>query len=81
MSIAAGLPNNIHSLSIADLKACGVARVSLPVIALFLGDPRIRRTLLALRDSEDLATIVQEQLLCSPEELSAPSGDRWSWHA
>jgi 2-methylisocitrate lyase-like PEP mutase family enzyme len=71
VSIAAGLPNNITSMSIAELKACGVARVSLPVIALFSVTRAIRRTLLALRDSEDLATLVQEQLLCSPEELSA----------
>ena len=36
-----------------------------------LGDSCDPATLVALRDSEDLATIVQEQLLCSPEELSA----------
>jgi len=71
VSIAAGLPNNIHSLSIVDLKACGVARVSLPVIAIFSAIRAISRTLLALRDSESFSAILQEHLLCSPEELSA----------
>jgi len=71
VSIAAGLPNNINSMSIAELKACGVARVSLPVIVIFSAIRAITRTLLALRDSESFSTILQEHLLCSPEELSA----------
>lgn len=69
ISIAAGLPNNINSMSMADLKACGVARVSLPVIAIFSAIRAISRTLVALRDSEDFSVILQEKLLCSPEEL------------
>jgi 2-methylisocitrate lyase-like PEP mutase family enzyme len=71
VSIAAGLPNNINSMSVAELKACGVARVSLPVIAVFSAIRAISRTLVALRDSESFSTILQEKLLCSPEELSA----------
>jgi len=71
VSIAAGLPNNINSMSIAELTACGVARVSLPVIAIFSAIRAVTRTLVALRDSQDFPTILQENLLCSPEELSA----------
>ena len=71
VSIAAGLPNNIKTLSVPELKACGVARVSFPVIAVFSAVRAIHRTLVALRDSGDVSAILQENLLCSPEELSA----------
>ena len=60
VSIAAGLPNNITSMSIAELKACGVARVSLPVIAIFSAIRAIRRTLAALRGSQDFSAILRE---------------------
>ncbi|NLF18959.1 MAG: isocitrate lyase/PEP mutase family protein [Lentisphaerae bacterium] len=33
LSIAAGMPYNLRSLPLADLRAAGVARVSLPVVA------------------------------------------------
>jgi 2-methylisocitrate lyase-like PEP mutase family enzyme len=70
VSIAAGLPNNISSMSVAELKACGVARVSLPVIVVFSTIRAMTRTLTALRESGDFSAILQERLLCSPEELS-----------
>jgi 2-methylisocitrate lyase-like PEP mutase family enzyme len=70
VSIAAGLPNNINTMSIADLRACGVARVSLPVIAIFSAIQALSRTLVALRDSHDLPAIVGGNLLCSAEDLS-----------
>ena len=71
VSIAAGLPNNINSLSLAELKACGVARVSLPVIVIFSAIRAINRMLLALRDYGDFSVILQEKMLCSPEEIAA----------
>jgi len=70
VSIAAGLPNNINMMSIADLRACGVRRVSLPVVAIFSAIQALSRTLVALRDSQDFSLILQERLLCSSEELS-----------
>jgi len=70
VSIAAGLPNNISSMSVAELNACGVARVSLPVFVVFSAIRAITRTLTALRESGDFSAILQERLLCSPEELS-----------
>ena len=70
VSIAAGLPNNINTMSIADLRACGVARVSLPVVAIFSAIQALSRTLVALRDSQDFSLILQEKLLCSPEDVS-----------
>jgi len=70
VSIAAGLPNNINTMSIADLRACGVARVSLPVVAIFSAIQALSRTLIALRDSHDFSAIVGENLLCSAEDVS-----------
>lgn len=70
VSIAAGLPNNMHTLSIAGLRACGVRRVSLPVLAIFATIRSLNRTFAALRDSEDFSTILQECLLCSGEDVS-----------
>lgn len=71
VSIAAGLPNNINRLSIAELKACDVARVSLPVIAIFSAIRAFNRMLVALRDCGDFSVILQEKMLCSPEEIAA----------
>jgi len=70
VSVAAGLPYNINNMSIADLKACGVARVSLPVIAIFSAITAVSRTLSALRESQDFSYILQEKLLCSSEDVS-----------
>lgn len=70
VSIAAGLPNNINSMSVADLRACGVARVSLPVVAIFAVIQAISHTLATLRDSQDFLLIHQKKFLCSPEDVS-----------
>jgi 2-methylisocitrate lyase-like PEP mutase family enzyme len=42
--IAAGLANNINTMSIADLRTCGVRRVSLPVVAIFSVIQAVSRT-------------------------------------
>ena len=70
VSIAAGMPNNINTMSIADLRACGVARVSLPAIAIFSAIQSLTHTLEALRDSQDFSLVLQEKLLCSPQDVS-----------
>jgi 2-methylisocitrate lyase-like PEP mutase family enzyme len=70
VSIAAGPPNNIDELTIANLKACGVAHISLPVIAIFSTIGAIIRTFSALRDSQDFSMILQEKLLCSPNDVA-----------
>jgi 2-methylisocitrate lyase-like PEP mutase family enzyme len=71
LSIAAGLVYNIRELSIADLMACGVARVSLPAVAVFSAIQAIRRTLTAVRDSHDFSVVIRENMLCSAEDVSA----------
>ncbi len=63
VSIAAGLPYNINNMSVADLKACGVARVSLPLVAIFSAIQAINRVLTTLRDSQDFSLILREKLL------------------
>ena len=70
VSIAAGLPNNINTMSVAELTACGVRRVSLPVIAIFSAIQAISRTLVAVRDSQDFSLVLQEKFLCSPQDVS-----------
>jgi 2-methylisocitrate lyase-like PEP mutase family enzyme len=70
VSIAAGLPNNINTMSVAELKACGVARVSLPVLAVFSVIRAISRVLAALRESEEFSRILDENLLCSAEDVA-----------
>ncbi len=70
VSIAAGMPYNIGTMSIADLRACGVRRVSLPVVALFSAIEALRRTLTAVRDGQDFSAILREKLLSSPGDVS-----------
>ena len=70
LSIAAGLPYNIGNMSIADVRTCGVARVSLPSIMVFSAIQALTRTLTAIRDSDGFAGILEHNLLCSPQELS-----------
>ena len=61
----------IRLRGVADLKACGVARVSLPTIAIFSAIRALGRTLGAVRDSGDFSAILKKSDLCSPEELAA----------
>jgi 2-methylisocitrate lyase-like PEP mutase family enzyme len=71
ITIAAGLPYNIENMSVAEIKACGVARVSLPSVAVFSAIQAIIRTLTAVRDSENFSEILGENRLCPPAELAA----------
>jgi 2-methylisocitrate lyase-like PEP mutase family enzyme len=70
VSIAAGLPNNITTMSVADLEACGVRRVSLPVLAIFSAIQGVISTLTTLRDSQGFSAILHDKLLCSPADVS-----------
>jgi 2-methylisocitrate lyase-like PEP mutase family enzyme len=70
VSIAAGMPYNIKTLTIGQLRACGVARVSLPAIAVFSAIQAIKQTLSIIRDSDTFEGIREKGLLCSPEDIS-----------
>lgn len=70
VSIAAGLPNNIGTLSMESLKDCGVARISLPTIAVFAAVQAFKGALETIAASNDLQQLQQLNLLCSPQELT-----------
>jgi len=74
VSIAAGLPNNIRTFSIAELRECGVARVSLPTVAIFSAIAGMIRCLENVRDCDGFVEIVSRELVCSPERLSGLTG-------
>jgi 2-methylisocitrate lyase-like PEP mutase family enzyme len=70
VSIAAGLPNNIGTLSIDNLKDCGLARISLPTIAVFATIQAINQTLRSITEQNDLQELQRLNLLCSMEDLA-----------
>jgi len=71
VSIAAGMPYNLQSLSLAGLKATGVARVSLPVVAVFAALRAMTDTLRSIRDTGDFAEIVSQSRLGGMEDVAA----------
>ena len=71
VSIAAGLPNNIRSFSIAELRECGVARVSLPTVVIFSAIAGMVRCLENIRDCDGFSEVDSQELICSPASLSA----------
>jgi len=68
VSIAAGMPNNMN-LSIAELKKCGVARVSLPTLALFASIQAMTQTLSDILAGESFTRIAERGLVCSMKEI------------
>ena len=70
MSIAAGLPYNIHEMSITDLMACGVKRVSLPMVAILSAIQAISGALASVRDSQGFEGVRRGNLICSSEDVS-----------
>ena len=69
VSIAAGMPNNMN-LSIPELKECGVARVSLPVLAVFASIRAITQTLSDVLAGENFPHIVERGMVCSMKEAA-----------
>lgn len=70
LSIAAGLPYNIESLSIDNLRDCGVARISLPSIAVFSVIRAIQQTLHAITVQDDFQELQRLKLLCTIEDMA-----------
>jgi 2-methylisocitrate lyase-like PEP mutase family enzyme len=71
LSIAAGLPNNIGTLSMDNLKGCGLARISLPTIAVFATIQSVKQSLLSIIKRNDLQELQRLNLLCSMEDLAS----------
>ncbi|MCX5757608.1 MAG: isocitrate lyase/PEP mutase family protein [Candidatus Hydrogenedentes bacterium] len=69
ISVAAGLAYNITAMSIKDLRECGVARVSLPTIAVLSAREGIRRTLSIVRESEEFSEITAQGLLAGMDSV------------
>lgn len=69
ISIAGGLANNISAMSIKDLRVCGVARVSLPTIAVLSTLEAIRHTLSIVHESEEFTEITQRGFLAGMESV------------
>jgi len=64
VSIAAGMPYNM-GLSIAELKQCGVARVSLPTLAVFASLQAMTQVLAGVQAGEGFTTMAERGLLAS----------------
>jgi len=64
VSIAAGMPYNL-GLSIADLRQCGVARVSLPTLAAFASLQAMTQVLSGVQAGEGFTTLAERGLLAS----------------
>ncbi len=68
LSIAAGLGNNLHAFSINDLKEAGVARVSLPSIAICATIKALLQAMDALK-SGTFTNLIHEGRLCSGQDI------------
>jgi 2-methylisocitrate lyase-like PEP mutase family enzyme len=73
VSIAAGLANNLQAFSINDLKALGVARVSLPSIAISANIKALLQAMEALK-SGVFKSLIQEGRLCSAQDIGRVLG-------
>jgi 2-methylisocitrate lyase-like PEP mutase family enzyme len=70
LSIAIGLPYNIKTLSVDNLRDCGITRISLPTVALFSAIRAIKQILWSIREHDDFQDLQRQNLLCSPEDLA-----------
>lgn len=71
VSIAAGMPYNIRTMSVKALKDAGVARVSLPAVAILSVVRAMTDTWRSIRDTEDFADILNKSQVCGMEDIAA----------
>lgn len=71
ISIAAGMPYNIREFTIDDLRQLGIARVSLPVLAILSAVRALSASVSFASRFDGFSRIVDDQFYCAPEELSA----------
>lgn len=71
LSVAVGMPYNLQSLPLAALKATGVARASLPVVAVLAAVQAMTATLRSIRDTGDFAEIMAQGRLCGMADVGA----------
>lgn len=70
VSIAAGMPYNIRTMSVKALKDAGVARVSLPAVAILSVVRAMTETWQSIRDTEDFADILGKNQICGMEDIA-----------
>lgn len=70
ISIAAGLPYNISEFTIADLTKCGVARVSLPMLAILSSVKALMSSIELLEDPNGFAKIAEGGLCAAMSDVS-----------
>jgi 2-methylisocitrate lyase-like PEP mutase family enzyme len=71
ISVAAGMPYNVRTLSLKALKDAGVARVSLPAIAIFSAIRAMTESFQSIRDTEDFVEIMDKNQICGMEDIAA----------
>jgi 2-methylisocitrate lyase-like PEP mutase family enzyme len=71
LSIAAGMPYNLASLSLSQLRDCGVARVSLPSLAIYSSLGGMARSLRTVRDTGGFEAVAGEGIAASGLEAAA----------
>jgi 2-methylisocitrate lyase-like PEP mutase family enzyme len=69
VSIAAGLAYNAKTLPMAALRDCGVARISLPVVAVMAALKAVKKTLSILHATASLDAVLDEGLLCTQQDV------------
>jgi 2-methylisocitrate lyase-like PEP mutase family enzyme len=71
VSVTAGMPYNFRTLSVRALKDAGVARVSLPAVAILSAIRAMTDTWRSIRDTEDFAEILNRNQVCGMEDIAA----------
>ncbi|MBM3476771.1 MAG: isocitrate lyase/PEP mutase family protein [Armatimonadetes bacterium] len=71
LSIAAGMPYNMGQMSIAQLRDCGVARVSLPSLAVFSAIGGMMRSLRYVRDIDGFHELVADGIISDMDQVAA----------
>lgn len=68
LSIAAGMPNNMH-LSVAELRKLGVRRVSLPSLAVFSAIKAMQRSLQSVVDTDGFDELTASEAMVSMQDV------------
>ena len=71
LSIAAGMPYNLRTLSLKALKEAGVARVSLPVVGILSAVRALTDAIRSIRDTQDFGELLEKERLCRMEDIGA----------
>lgn len=70
VSVAAGLPSNIGAMSIGELRECGVARVSLPTVAVLSALRALKQTFSNIYRDEGFREITEQGLLSDMSDVA-----------